>query len=61
MEPILLQTSEEDRGTRLDAFLARSLEERGLNRDAKSAYELIVKYGLPTEAAAKQKIKNSEK
>lgn len=41
--------------------LARSLEERGLNRDAKSAYELIVKYGLPTEAAAKQKIKNSEK
>ena len=26
MEPILLQTSEEDRGTRLDAFLARAME-----------------------------------
>ena len=32
MEPILLQTSEEDAGMRLDAFLARSLE--GLTRSA---------------------------
>ena len=27
MEPILLQTSEEDRGARLDAFLARAMED----------------------------------
>ena len=36
MEPILLQTSEEDRGTRLDAFLARSLEELTRSAAAKA-------------------------
>ena len=36
MEPILLQTSEEDRGARLDAFLARSLEELTRSAAAKA-------------------------
>ena len=39
MEPILLQTSEEDRGTRLDAFLARSLEELTRSAAAKAVEE----------------------
>ena len=39
MEPILLQTSEEDRGTRLDAFLARSLEELTRSAAAKAIEE----------------------
>ena len=34
MEPILLQTSEADSGTRLDAYLARTLED--LTRSAAS-------------------------
>ena len=36
MEPILLQTSEKDRGARLDAFLARSLEELTRSAAAKA-------------------------
>ena len=39
MEPILLQTSEEDRGARLDAFLARSLEELTRSAAAKAIEE----------------------
>ena len=39
MEPILLQTSEENRGTRLDAFLARSLEELTRSAAAKAVEE----------------------
>ena len=39
MEPILLQTSEEDRGARLDAFLARSLEELTRSAAAKAVEE----------------------
>ena len=39
MEPTLLQTSEEDRGTRLDAFLARSLEELTRSAAAKAIEE----------------------
>ena len=39
MEPILLQTSEEDRSTRLDAFLARSLEELTRSAAAKAIEE----------------------
>ena len=39
MEPILLQTSEEDRGARLDAFLARSLEELTRSVAAKAVEE----------------------
>ena len=39
MEPILLQTSEEDRGVRLDAFLARSLEDLTRSAAAKAIEE----------------------
>ena len=39
MEPTLLQTSEEDRGARLDAFLARSLEELTRSAAAKAVEE----------------------
>ena len=36
MEPILLQTSEEDRGTRLDAFLAHAVEDLTRSAAAKA-------------------------
>lgn len=36
MEPILLQTSEEDRGARLDAFLARAMEDLTRSAAAKA-------------------------
>ena len=39
MEPTLLQTSEEDRGARLDAFLAHSLEELTRSAAAKAVEE----------------------
>ena len=39
MEPTLLQTSEEDRGARLDAFLAHSLEELTRSAAAKAIEE----------------------
>lgn len=39
MEPILLQTSEEDRGARLDAFLARAMEDLTRSAAAKAIEE----------------------
>ena len=39
MEPILLQTSEEDRGARLDAFLARAMEDLTRSAAAKAVEE----------------------
>lgn len=39
MEPILLQTSEEDAGTRLDAFLARTVDELTRSAAAKAIEE----------------------
>ena len=39
MEPILLQTSEEDRGARLDAFLARAMEDLTRTAAAKAIEE----------------------
>ncbi len=41
--------------------LAQSLEEQGLTRDARAAYELLVKYKLPSYKIAEEKIKLSTK
>ena len=52
MEPILLQTSEEDRGARLDAFLARSLEELTRSAAAKAIEEgrVLVSGKVPSKS-----------
>lgn len=41
--------------------MAKTLEEAGQIRDARAAYELIVKYKLPSSKIAKMKLKNSRK
>ena len=52
MEPILLQTSEEDAGMRLDAFLARSLEELTRSAAAKAIEEgrVLVNGKVPSKS-----------
>ncbi len=41
--------------------MAESLEEKSLHRDAKAAYELLIKYKLPSYKIAEQKLKKSNK
>ena len=52
MEPILLQTSEEDRGTRLDAFLARAMEDLTRSAAAKAIEEgrVLVSGKVPSKS-----------
>ena len=40
--------------------LAQSLEERSMQRDAKAAYELIVKYALPAAEIARKKLSTNK-
>ena len=52
MEPILLQTSEEDRGARLDAFLARAMEDLTRSAAAKAIEEgrVLVSGKVPSKS-----------
>mgnify|MGYP002533691271 FL=1 len=52
MEPILLQTSEEDRGARLDAFLARAMEDLTRSAAAKAIEEgrVLVSSKVPSKS-----------
>ena len=52
MEPILLQTSEEDRGARLDAFLARAMEDLTRSTAAKAIEEgrVLVSGKVPSKS-----------
>ena len=52
MEPILLQTSEEDRGARLDAFLARAMEDLTRSAAAKAIEEgrVLVNGKVPSKS-----------
>ena len=52
MEPILLQTSEEDRGARLDAFLARDMEDLTRSAAAKAIEEgrVLVSGKVPSKS-----------
>ena len=52
MEPILLQTSEEDRGARLDAFLARAMEDLPRSAAAKAIEEerVLVSGKVPSKS-----------
>ena len=52
MEPILLQTSEEDRGARLDAFLARAMEDLTRSAAAKALEEgrVLVSGKVPSKS-----------
>ena len=52
MEPILLQTSEEDRGARLDAFLARAMEDLTRSTAAKAIEEgrVLVSSKVPSKS-----------
>ena len=52
MEPILLQTSEEDRGVRLDAFLARTMEDLTRSAAAKAIEEgrVLVSGKVPSKS-----------
>lgn len=52
MEPILLQTSEEDRGTRLDAFLARTVDDLTRSAAAKAIEEgrVLVSGKVPSKS-----------
>ena len=52
MEPILLQTSEEDRGARLDAFLARAMEDLTRSAAAKAIEEgrVLVSGTVPSKS-----------
>ena len=52
MEPILLQTNEEDRGARLDAFLARAMEDLTRSAAAKAIEEgrVLVSGKVPSKS-----------
>ena len=52
MEPILLQTSEEDRGARLDAFLAHAMEDLTRSAAAKAIEEgrVLVSGKVPSKS-----------
>ena len=52
MEPILLQTSEEDRGARLDSFLARAMEDLTRSAAAKAIEEgrVLVSGKVPSKS-----------